>query len=112
MDVPISRFQYLISKSLGLVAVPAEVGGWGGGGGRTGYRLQCSGKDKPSWSLRQSPAPLSAPLEKNVKCETCPPILVQVLGSNLETLAAVLDVEVNMVLELVIRQPTLLAAQV
>ena len=37
---------------------------------------------------------------------------VQVLGSNLETLAAVLDVEVNMVLELVIRQPTLLAAQV
>ena len=40
MDVPISRFQYLISKSLGLVAVPAEVEGGGG------YGPQCSGKDE------------------------------------------------------------------
>lgn len=36
----------------------------------------------------------------------------QVLGSNLETLAAVLEVEVDAVLDLVIRQPTLLASQV
>lgn len=34
------------------------------------------------------------------------------LGSNLETLAAVLEVEVDAVLDLVIRQPTLLASQV
>ena len=38
-------------------------------------------------------------------------VYAQVLGANLETLAGVLEVEVNMVLELVIRQPTLLATQ-
>lgn len=39
-------------------------------------------------------------------------LVLQVLGANLETLAAVLEVPVDNVLELVIQQPTLLVSQV